>query len=159
MLSAEELLAGSALSFEVEVPAEVLHPGLAGAGEGGPGRVKLRPLTVQDLQVISRAAKESDSLVATLLVQRALLEPQMTVAQVAAMRAGLVHFLVEQVNRISGITTAAEQLANAMEAPLARAAFLLAKEFGWTPQQVSELTLGQILLNLQMVKESQRRAP
>ncbi len=159
MLSAEELLAGSALSFEVEVPAEVLHPSLAGAGEGGPGKVKLRPLTVQDLQVISRAAKESDSLVATLLVQRALLEPQMTVAQVAAMRAGLVHYLVEQVNRISGITTAAEQLTSAMEAPLARAAFLLAKEFGWTPQQVSELTLGQILLNLQMLKESQRRAP
>ena len=29
----------------------------------------------------------------------------------------------------------------------------LARAFGWTPQQIGELTLGQILLHLQMLRE------
>ena len=72
------------------------------------------------------------------------------------MHVGLVQFLLDHVNRISGITATSEQLASAVDAPLAKAAFVLAQEFGWTPQQVSELTLGQVLLNLQMLKERQR---
>ena len=153
MLSAEELLAGSALSYEIEIPGEVLHPGTFADSANGRGSVRLRPLTVADLQIISRAAKESDSLLATLMVQRALIEPEMTVAQVASAHAGLVEYLLEQVNRISGIAASHEQILAAREAPLAKAAFVLAKEFGWTPQQVSELTLGQVLLHLQMLKE------
>ena len=34
------------------------------------------------------------------MVQRALVEPEMSVAQVAAMHAGLVQYLLEQVNQI-----------------------------------------------------------
>lgn len=155
MLSAEELLAGSALTYEVGIPPAVLHPGGATSADAGgpPQMVRLRPLTVADLQLITRAAKENDSLVATFMVQRALVEPVMTVAQVASAHAGLVEFLLEQVNRISGITAPQEQMAQAREAPIAKAAHLLAKEFGWTPQQVSELTLGQVLLHLQMLGE------
>jgi hypothetical protein len=154
MLSAEELLAGSSLTFEVEVPSHVLHPATtAVASANGARTVRLRPLTVRDLQLISRAAKESDSLTATLMVQRALVNPEMSVAQVASLHVGLVQFLLEHVNQISGITTTAEQLGEVMEAPLAKAAFILAREFGWTPQQVSELTLGQVLLHLQMLRE------
>jgi hypothetical protein len=154
MLSAEELLAGSALNFEVEVPAAVLHPGDgAGNGDGEGGTVQLRPLTVRDLQLVSRAARESDSLLATLMVQRALAEPAMSVAQVSTLPVGLVQFLLHHVNRISGIAATADQLASAAEAPLAKAAFVLAREFGWTPQQVGELTLGQVLLHLQMLRE------
>lgn len=157
MLSAEELLAGGALTYEMAIPSEVLHPTNVGSSaqegstNGASQTVRLQPLTVRDLQLISRAAKENDSLVATLMVQKALVEPQLTLAQVAAMHAGLVQFLVQQINQISGITTSAEQQSLAMSAPLTRAAFVLAKEFGWTPQQVSELTLGQILLHLQML--------
>lgn len=151
MLSAEELLAGSGLTFEVTVPAEVLQP--SDGAEGGERQVRLRPLTVRDLQLISRAAKESDSLVATLMVQRALVEPELTVAQVAALHVGMLQFLLHHVNQISGITATAEQLAGAVEEPLTKAAFILAREYGWTPQEVSELTLGQILLHLQMLKE------
>lgn len=151
ILSPEELLAGGALTFEVEVPASVLRPSDGHTGDE-PGKVRLRPLTVRDLQLISRAAKESDSLMATLMVQRALVEPEANVAQVAAMHVGLVQFLLEQVNQISGITATAEQIDGAVEAPLAKAAFVLANEFGWTPQQVSELTLGQVLLHLEMLK-------
>ena len=155
MLSAEELLAGSALTFEVEVPAAILHPGNGdGAGNGGEGgTVQLRPLTVRDLQLVSRAARESDSLLATLMVQRALVEPAMSVVQVSTLPVGLVQFLLHHVNRISGIAATADQLAAAAEAPLSKAAFVLAREFGWTPQQVGELTLGQVLLHLQMLRE------
>jgi hypothetical protein len=157
MLSAEELLAGSDLTFEVEVPAEVLHPA-EDSDDEAPTRVRLRPLTVRDLQLISRAAKESDSLTATLMVQRALVEPEMSVAQASAIHVGLVQFLLQQVNRISGIATTSEQLSGAVEAPLAKAAFVLAQEFGWTPQQVNELTLGQVLLHLQMLGERARQS-
>jgi hypothetical protein len=153
MVSAEELLAGSALTYEIEIPADILHPG-GGAGNGkGSNAIRLRPLTVADLQIVSRAAKENDSLLATLIVQRALVEPQMTVAQVASAHAGLVEFLLEEVNRISGISTSRQQIIEAREAPLAKAAFILAKEFGWTPQQISELTLAQVILHLQMLRD------
>jgi hypothetical protein len=154
MLSAEDLLAGGSLTHTVVVPAAVLQPsGGEVSGLSADGTVRLQPLVVKDLQLIARAAKENDALTATLMVQRALVEPALTVAQVAALHVGLVQFLLDQVNHISGITTAAEQVSTAMEAPLAKAAFVLAKSFGWTPQQVSELTLGQILLHLQMLKE------
>ena len=153
MLSAEELLAGSTLTFEVEVPPHVLHPVNGEAAAHEAHTVRLRPLTVRDLQLISRAAKESDSLTATLMVQRSLVDPEMSVAQVAALHIGLVQFLLQYVNQISGITTTTEQTEEAMQAPLVKAAFILAREFGWTPQQVSELTLGQVLLHLQMLRE------
>jgi hypothetical protein len=157
MLTVDELLAGGSLTYKVEVPETVLNPQGTNGSEGAvaaSGTVCLKPLTVQDLQIIARAAKENNSLTATLMVQQALVEPTLTVAQVAALHVGLVQFLLDQVNQISGITTSAEQLSTAMAAPLTRAAFVLAKSFGWTPQQVSELTLGQILLHLQMLKEN-----
>lgn len=153
MLSAEELLAGSSLQYEIEIPSQVLSP----TGESDLTTrqriVLLRPLTVRDLQLITRAAKENDSLVATLMVQRALVEPAMTVPQVAALHLGLVQFLLEKVNWISGISAGPDDLAEAAGAPLVKAAFVLAREFGWTPQQVQELTLGQVLLHMQMLKE------
>jgi len=158
MLSAEELLAGSQLTFVVAVPHQLLHPGENGHALSDDLTVRLRPLTVGDMQIIARAAKEKDALVATLMVQQALVEPKMTVPQVAAMQAGLVQFLLDQVNRISGITLAAQELDEAVEAPLTRAAFLLARAFGWTPQEVGNLTLGQVLLHLQMLNEQHEHA-
>jgi hypothetical protein len=154
MLSAEELLAGSELTFTVEVPGGVLRPDEEG-GAGGTvgGTIELRPLTVRDLALVSRAARESDTLLAALMVQRALAAPALSVAQVSALPVGLVQFLLHHVNRISGIAASAEEVAAAAEAPLARAAFALAREYGWTPQQVGELTLGQVLLHLQMLRE------
>lgn len=163
MLSAEDLLAGSQLTFVVTVPAALLHPRANGYAANSPPddaagdlTVRLRPLTVGDMQMIARAAKEKDNLVATLMVQQALVEPKLSVAQVAAMHAGLVQFLLDQVNHISGITLPAQELDEAVEAPLARAAFLLAQAFGWTPQEISSLTLGQILLHLQLLHEQER---
>lgn len=152
MLTADELLAGSGLTYQIEVPSELLRPGSSGA----PQYVRMRPLTIKDLQLISRAAKENDSLVAALMVQRALVEPELTVAQVGAMHAGLVHYLLEQVNRLSGITAEGGDVDAAMSEPLTRAAFALSEAFGWTPQQISEMTLAQVLLHLQLLREQYR---
>ena len=158
-LAPEELLAGSALTFEVEVPSHVLRPGEDAAPQPElPATVRLRPLTVADLQTIARAAKESDSLTAALMVHSALVEPELTIAQLSTMQVGLLQFLLERVNELSGISAGAAEVAQAVDAPLAKATFVLAEEFGWTPQEVGELTLGQILLHLKMLGERPRPA-
>lgn len=150
MLTAEELLAGSEVTFAVGVPESLLQPQGAPRDGTGIGEVRLRPLTVRDLQLIARAAKESDQLTATLMVQRSLVEPALTPAQVAMMPAGLVQYLLHHVEKASGLTATAAELATAGEAPLAQVAHALAREFGWTPQQLAEMTIGQALLYLQM---------
>lgn len=148
-LTAEELLAGGALTHTVEIPAELL---------GSNGRtptatdVVLRPLTVQSLQRISKAAPDDDTLSASLMIQQALVEPQLRFEQVAQLPAGVARFLVERINAISGISTPRDALDEMVQAPLARACFVLAREFGWTPEDVSGMTIGQILLYLEMVR-------
>lgn len=153
MLTAEELLAGSELSYPIAIPPTLLAPGSQPKPGDSQQTVRLRPLTIRDLQLATRAAKENDTLVAAIMVQQALVEPTLTIAQVVALPAGLVQFLLQHVNRLSGITTSQEQMNQALEAPLAKAAFLLAKTFGWTPQEINNLTLGQVLLHLQMLKQ------
>ena len=64
--------------------------------------------------------------------------------------AGLARFLVDRINTISGISTPQNALQELVQSPLARACFVLAKEFGWTPEEVSGMTIGQILLYLEM---------
>ncbi len=146
-LTADELLAGGTLRHEVEVPAALVDAARA------PGRVRLRPLTVSDLQLITRAARDNDSLVAPLMVKAAVEEPKLSIAQVNAMPIGLLEFLLGEVNRVSGLAIAPQALDDAATQPLARAAHVLASRFGWTPQQLGEMTLGQILLHLQMLGE------
>ena len=145
-LSADDLLAGGALTHEVELPAAFL------AGPAGAGRVILRPLTVRDLQRIAKAAPGDEDLAAALMVQLALVEPSLSIDQVHKLPAGLARFLVERINELSGISTPRDALDELVQAPLARACFQLAKEFGWTPEEVSGMTIGQILLYLEMVR-------
>jgi len=146
-LTAEELLAGGALTHEVEISSELL--GGDGGGTGG-ARVTLRPLTVRDLQRINKAAREDEGLSAALMIQHALVAPELKIDQVTQLPAGLARFLLGRINALSGISTARTELEEAVQAPLARACFILAKEFGWTPEEVSGLTIGQILLYLEM---------
>ncbi len=153
ILRAEELLAGSQMTYEVEIPPKVLSPGEDRPPEG-PSRVRLRPLRVSDLQRLTRAAREKDQLLATLMVQQAQAEPELSVAQVAGLHVGLLQFLLARVNDISGTSISNEEMAEHMASSLARAAHILAREYGWTPQQVNDLTLGQVLLHLQMLKEA-----
>jgi hypothetical protein len=149
MLTTEELLAGGSLVHEVEIPVDLLN-----ANGSTNNQVKLRPLTVRDLQLIGKAAKDDESLSAALMIQQALVEPTLKLEQVSKLPGGLARFLVEQINGISGINTPRDALEELVQAPLARACFTLAKEFGWTPEEVSGMTIGQILLYLEMARRN-----
>jgi len=146
-LTAEELLAGGAVTHDVEVPPEFQTATAEGSMHG---KVVLRPLNVRDLQRIGKAASEDDSLSASLMIQQSLVEPVLKPEQVAQLPAGLARFLVERINSISGISTPRDALGELVQAPLAKACFVLAKQFGWTPEEVSGMTIGQILLYLEM---------
>ncbi|MDO3379171.1 hypothetical protein [Geoalkalibacter halelectricus] len=148
MLSPEELLAGSTLTHDVDIPPELLPAG----GGVAARRVALRPLSVRDLQRIDKAARDDESLSAALMIKQALAEPTLSVEQVMQLPAGLGRFLVERINHISGIDTPQDALEEYVQAPLARACFILAREFGWTPEEVSGMTIGQILLYLEMAR-------
>jgi hypothetical protein len=68
------------------------------------------------------------------------------------------HVSVDELNRVSGLKVAERGMAEAIEALLARACFVLAREFGWSPQEVGELTVGQILLYLEMINQHRAEA-
>lgn len=149
----EELLAGAELTYDVEIPAALLHP----APDGGAAaavdarQVRLRPLTVRDVQLIARAAKSDEVLTSILMVQRAVIEPALTEREVSQMHGGLVQFLVERINRVSGLTTGDEDLRSIAESPLVQAFVVMAREFGWTPEQVKALTMAQLLGYLEVL--------
>jgi hypothetical protein len=143
----DELLAGSALSHAVEIPAHLLER----TSDEVP-RVRLRPLTVRDVQLAGKAARDDDQLLSTLLLKAGLVEPVLSLEQLQGMHAGLARFLVEELNRVSGLSVDQETLGEAVQSPLARATFVLAREFGWSPQEVGELTVGQLLLYLEMLE-------
>lgn len=147
MLSAEDLLAGSGVVHEITIPPELLD-----AGSSQDQNIMLRPLTVSDLQRIGNAAKDDDSLSAALMVQAALVEPKLKFEQVSQLPAGVAKFMVEQINTFSGISTTGDTLKDYVQSPLAKACFILAKEFGWTPEQVSGMTIGQILMYVEMAR-------
>jgi hypothetical protein len=149
-LSSDELLAGSALTHRVQVPAH-----LAPAG-GASAEVVVRPLLLADIARLSRAAADDGDLASALMVQLALVEPRLTLAEVHQLPAGLVEFLLAEVNRVSGLSMSGDELEDAVHAPLARACFVLAREFGWTPDRCAGLTVGQVLLYLQMLGRGER---
>ena len=146
-LTANDLLAGNAQKYPVSIAADVLPKGAQAAG----GEVLLRPLTVSDVQCIGKAAKDQGVLTSVLMIQQALVEPTMSLDQVGKLPAGLAQFLLAEVNRISGLSMSEDDLQSAIKAPLTKAVFVLAKEFGWTPSECSELTVGQVLLYLEML--------
>jgi hypothetical protein len=150
VLSAADLLAAEDLVIDVEVPSELLNPAVADADR----RVRLKPLIVNDLRLIARAARSQDELTAVLMVQRALVEPALSVAEVSRMPAGLLQFLLRRVNDISGISASDEEIARAIEDPLAQAAFRLSQSFGWTPEEIGKLTMGDVLMHLQLLKSA-----
>src|SRR4051795_4732512 len=149
MVTADELLAGSALAHAVEIPAHLLAPA---SEDAAPPRVRLRPLTVRDVQLAGKAARDDDQLLSLLLLKAGLVEPALSLEQLQGMHAGLARFLVEELNRVSGLSVDEATLSAAVQSPLARASFVLAREFGWSPQEVGELTVGQLLLYLEMLE-------
>ncbi len=149
-LSVDDLLSGAGVQHTVKVPSHLLKPGASAGGE-----VVLQPLAIRDVDRVARAAKEQRVLTSILMVQQALVSPKMTVEQVGNLPAGLLEFLLQQVHSISGLGIAEDDLERAVKAPMARACFVLAREFGWTPAQCAELTVGQVLLYLEMLARDQ----
>ncbi len=147
-LTSEDLLAGSQSVHEIVVPPEILSPSVELSDAPHAGRVHLRPLDVATLTLISRAARDDASLAPLLMVKQAMVEPSLTLDQVRQLHVGLVYFLVSQINLISGLSADGEALAEAAASPLGRTHVLLARHFGWTPEQVSQLTPGQVAVYL-----------
>lgn len=149
-LSAQDLLAGGSLVHEIAVPEAVLRPRADAAARAdlAAGYVRLRPLSVGTLALISRAAREDAGLVPLLMIKEALVEPSVSLEQARQMHVGLVHFLVEQINLVSGLGPDGAAYDNALQSPQGRAHLLLAKHFGWTPEQVAQLTPAQVMVYL-----------
>lgn len=150
-LTTDELLLGGSATHVVEIPEDVLL-----GGHEGPAQVILRPLVLADVQRIHQAAQESRDLTSVLMVQQALVDPKATIDEVSRMHAGLVEFLLHEVNRISGLALTGDELEQLVRAPLARACFVLAREFGWTPEECARLTLGQVLLYVDLLGRGER---
>ena len=156
VLTAEDLLAGASSTYSIAIPTSVLRPAPGEAAPSGvAGEVVLRPLQVRDVERVARAAKDQRVLASVLMVQQALVQPKLTVEQVGSLPAGLVQFLMDQVSALSGLNLGDDDLDKAVKAPLARACFVLAREFGWTPEECANLTLGQILVYLEMIGRGQ----
>jgi hypothetical protein len=151
-LSAQDLLAGGQLIHTVAVPEAILHPRAEPPDEGqassADGVVRLSPLSVGTLMLISRAARDDASLVPLLMIKESLVEPVLSLEQVRQMHIGLVDFLVGQINLISGLSPDGESYEEAIHSPLGRTHMLLAKHFGWTPEQVAQLTPAQVMVYL-----------
>jgi len=144
----QDLLAGSSLVHEVAIPHAVLTPGQSPDGDASECVVSLRPLTVGTLALISRAGRDEPSLVPLLMIKEALVEPTLTLDRIRDMHIGLVHFLVGRINVISGLTADGEIIDDATRAPVGSMHLLLARHFGWTPEQVAQLTPGQVAVYL-----------
>lgn len=156
VLSAQDILAGSSAVHAVAIPASVLSPGGAPGLEGLPGLVRLRPLRIGTLALISRAAREDASLVPLLIIKESLVEPALTLDQVRLLHAGLVQYLVLRINALSGLSPDGDDAEEAARSPLGRTQLLLARHFGWTPEQVSQLTPGQVAVYLAGLERLQK---
>jgi hypothetical protein len=148
VLDAQDLLAGSTITHEVRVPREILTPGVEVLEDDEDRIVRMRPLNVAVLTLVSRAAREDPSLIPLLMIKESLVEPVLALDQIRQMHAGLVYFLAERVNSISGLGNDNEALEGMANSPLGQTHVLLARHFGWTPEQVSQLTPGQVAVYL-----------
>jgi len=143
-LSAQDLLGPSTIVHDVELPAAVLRPGATDEVVDGPRHVRLRPLTIATLTAISRAARDDAGLVPLLMIKESLVEPELGLDGARRLHVGLVQFLVGRINEISGLTADGEALDAAGASPAGTIHVLLARHFGWTPEQVAGLTPGQV---------------
>jgi len=158
MLTPHEVLAGALLVHDVIVPPEILNPSQP-ADPAGARSVRLRPLKVATLALIAKAARDDASLVPSLIVKESLVEPALSFDQVRQMHAGLVQFLLAQINRISGLDGDGGGARAVASTPIGEAHVLLARHYGWTPAQVAELSPGQMAVYLAGLRRDDGGAP
>lgn len=148
LLSAQDLLAGSGLLHELPIPEAIRLPGSSVSSPREARCVRLRPLSVGTLAIVSRAARDDPALVPLLMVKESMVEPAVTLDHVRQMHVGLVHFLIGEINRISGLGPDGEAYDEALNSPVAQTHVLLARHFGWAPEQVAQLTPAQVMVYL-----------
>ncbi len=157
LLRVADLLAGSQAVQDVTIPAAVLLPaasnGEAHSDQVHGGQVRMRPLSIAVLSLISRAARDDAGLIPLLMIKEAVVDPPLTLDQIRQMHAGLVYFLADQANRLSGLNADGAALEEATNSTLGQTHILLAKHFGWTPEQVSRLTPGQVAVYLSGIEK------
>jgi hypothetical protein len=102
--SAEDLLAGSALTHRVALPQHLVQPSGGANAQPAEAAVTLRPLTIGTFQLIMKAAKSDASLIPLLMIKESLVQPALTLDQVRGLQLGLVNFLVTHIREISGLT-------------------------------------------------------
>ncbi len=86
--------------FTVTIPANVLQP-----ANGQLHQVQLKPLSVHTFQLIAKAAKDDHALVPLLIVKESVVNPALNINQIKTMKVGLVHFLIKEIKKISGLPT------------------------------------------------------
>jgi hypothetical protein len=148
VLSAQDLLAGSALIHQVTIPDAVLRPFSGLQAASTPVAIRLRPLSIGTLTLISRAAREDSGLIPLLMIKEAVVEPALTLDQIRQFHVGLVHFLIGRINQVSGLDAEGQPYDDVLGSPATKAHFLLARHFGWTPDQVAQLTPAQVMVYL-----------
>ena len=104
-VTADDLMAGVAATYEVAIPQEVLHPAAtrSGATERRSLTVHLRPLSIGTFQLIMKAARQDPGLIPILMIKESLIEPVMTAEQVKQLHLGMVSFLIDHIREISGL--------------------------------------------------------
>ncbi len=107
-LTAEELLAGAAMVYDVVVPPGVLRPGAVPSQEGENGgkemSVQLQPLTIGAFQLIMKAAQNDPGLIPLLMIKESLVSPRFSLEQIKGFHLGLVNFLIAHIREISGLS-------------------------------------------------------
>lgn len=107
-LNPEDLLFGGSNTFEVMVPPELLQlrsqTNTSGDSQPPVMTVQLRPITIGTFQLIMKAAKQDTGLIPLLMIKESLVQPGLSLEQVKQLHLGLVHFLIEQIRQISGLT-------------------------------------------------------
>ena len=142
MLQAADLLAGAEGQADVEIPERFLPT------DTEDRRVRVRALTVRDLRLITRAARDNEDLTGALMVRQALIEPTLSIDEVEALPAGILQLLLREVNRVSGIVASEQEVLAELEDPLVKASVLLSTELGWTTEEVGQLTMGEAMLHV-----------
>jgi hypothetical protein len=113
-LTPEDLLIGASVTFDVVIPASILHPGnhQLPINEPQPDLVvQLRPLSIGTFQLIMKAARNDAALIPLLMIKESLVQPTMSLEQVKQLHLGLVNFLIQHIREISGLTGKKTQLA------------------------------------------------
>jgi hypothetical protein len=86
------------------------------------------------------------------MLKESLFEPELGLDDIRRLHVGLVQFLLDRINEISGLHGLDGGADEAARSALGGTHLLLARHFGWTPEQVSQLTPGQVAVYLAGVR-------